>query len=195
MTDMDQAEGRSGLRRRAATIMIAVGLTVTVVFGVAAGVFFWLAERGDDGSVALSTSQQDYEDAKNLAFVDEAATQEAAQAAVEIGELVFSYDYATVDSHAESIADRLTPEMQKQYDQTNEVTAEVSAQARTVVQAMVPPGGVAVRSLTADAAEVIFVLLVEGTNDDTPIPAAYMTMEMGLTKIDGRWIMSSLAAG
>lgn len=192
---MDQVENRSGLTRHAATIMIAVGLTVTVIFGVAAGVFFWLADRGGDGSLALSTSQQNYEDPKNLAFVDQAATEEAAQAAVEIGELVFSYDYAGVDSHAERIADRLTPEMQKQYEQTNEVTAEVSAQARTVVQAMVPPGGVAVRSLTADSAEVILVLLVEGTNDDTPIPAAYMTMEMGITKVDGRWIMEALAAG
>ena len=197
---------RSGLneparRSGASWLLIALLGLAAVLLGAAAWLFFTFASSDDSaastqiegldlsapievGDVAAS---QD-----NAAFVDVEETQRVSVAANEILTTIYTYDYDSIDGHADRIEALMTPAMFEEYQKVEPPNSEIVKQAKTTVQAAIPEAGVGVVSITGDTAIVEALLRIQGDNDGEPILNAQSPMRMLLQKVDDKWIAAHI---
>lgn len=198
--DLVTSDGPTGKNGPSWLLVAMLGLAA-VLCGVAAWVFFTAAANdksapstqleGLDLSAPIEVgdvaASQD-----NAAFVDVEETQRVSVAANEILTTIYTYDYDSIDGHADRIEALMTPAMFEEYQKVEPPNSEIVKQAKTTVQAAIPEAGVGVVSITGDTAIVEALLRIQGDNDGEPILNAQSPMRMLLQKVDGKWIAAHI---
>ncbi|QDQ96554.1 hypothetical protein [Tomitella fengzijianii] len=170
---------RGGRRRRLAMITAAAA---TVVFTLAAALSGWQwAENNGPHPADV-----------NAAFVDQSGTAQAAQAARDIVQGVFSYSYQDLDAYQDSLAKFLNQDMLTSYQQTADQNVQIITQAKTTIKATVGEGNVGIEKLDGDKATAVVIMERSGTNGDSQQISDAAPMRVQMEKVDGQWKASDM---
>lgn len=177
----EQPGGADKSRWQKSTMAAAAG---AVVFTVAAAVLGWQwAEHEDPGASEV-----------NQAFVGGAQTEttQAAEAARNIVQGVFSYSYEDLDSYQDSLAKFLDADMLARYQETADQNVQIITQAKTKIEAEVGDGNVGIEKLDDGTATAVVIMERTGTNGDSQQISDAAPLRVEMVKVDGQWKASDM---
>lgn len=126
----------------------------------------------------------------NRAYLDSAATEEVRAAGEHALRTIYAYDLDAVDGYEDAVRQVVTGTMLTELDQFAGTTIEAIKQAQTSADAVVDPIGVTM--LTDDHAELLVNLVVSATKDGVAQQSVAGPVVLQMTKVDGRWLASSV---
>ena len=126
----------------------------------------------------------------NLAYVDNAQTEEVTAAAQNALVTLYAYNDKTIDKYPDAAKSVLTEDMRTEFDKGIKTTVDSVKQAKSSVEAHVEPIGVTV--LDGDRAELLANLTVSAANDGVAQGSASGPEVVRMEKVDGRWLISGI---
>ncbi|MGW4351200.1 hypothetical protein ACWELJ_03820 [Nocardia sp. NPDC004582] len=126
----------------------------------------------------------------NLAYVDNAATDEVKAAADHALTTLYGYKAAEIDKWKGSVNSVLTEKMQKDFAKFVDTTVETIKQTQTDTTVKTDPIGVTL--LTGDRAELLVNLNISAVKDGKPEPLASGPIVLRMQKTDGHWLASEI---
>ncbi|WP_182349360.1 hypothetical protein [Tomitella gaofuii] len=173
----DRSKGGAPKRTRRTRLAMITAAAGAVVFTLAAALSGWQwAEHNGPYPADAST-----------AFVDQSATAQAAQAARDIVQGVFSYSYQDLDAYQDSLAKFLNKDMLASYQKTADQNVQIITQAKTTIEATVGEGNVGIEKLDGDEATAVVIMERSGTNGDSQQISDAAPLRVQMEKIDGQW--------
>ncbi|WP_149360530.1 hypothetical protein [Lolliginicoccus suaedae] len=187
------ASAGPGAPRWLIVLVVVLALVAAIATGVLVGTRGMSALAGGPaaaGPAADGAGPAADRGSANRAFVDEAATEQVRQRAVEAVETIFSYSHETLDEDFEAARGYLTESMRENYDSTIGVTEDVARQLGAVVETTVPRAGVAF--LGEDEAEVLVLTSVSTVRSDGAVDQASGPLRLELVQVDGEWLVDAI---
>ncbi|MFE5283542.1 hypothetical protein ACFRAQ_01055 [Nocardia sp. NPDC056611] len=126
----------------------------------------------------------------NLAYVDNAATDEVKAAADHALTTLYGYKAAEIDKWKGSVNSVLTEKMQKDFAKFVDTTVDTIKQTQTDTTVKTDPIGVTL--LTGDRAELLVNLNISAVKDGKPEPLASGPIVLRMQKTDGHWLASEI---
>ncbi|WP_182359127.1 hypothetical protein [Tomitella gaofuii] len=173
----ERSKGGAPKRTRRTRLAMITAAAGAVVFTLAAALSGWQwAEHNGPYPADAST-----------AFVDQSATAQAAQAARDIVQGVFSYSYQDLDAYQDSLAKFLNKDMLASYQKTADQNVQIITQAKTTIKATVGEGNVGIEKLDGDEATAVVIMERSGTNGDSQQISDAAPLRVQMEKINGQW--------
>ncbi|MFE4457212.1 hypothetical protein ACFROC_07630 [Nocardia tengchongensis] len=156
---------------------VCAGLSALLLaFAIVGAVNHWVSKPNSDSG--------------NLAYVDNAATDEVKAAADHALTTLYGYKAAEIDKWKGSVNSVLTEKMQKDFAKFVDTTVETIKQTQTDTQVKTDPIGVTL--LTGDRAELLVNLNISAVKDGKPEPLASGPIVLRMQKTDGHWLASEI---
>ena len=171
-------DGAPRRRPRPRTLTYAA-LSIGLVAGVAGG-----------GVLLATPDGASSEAVDNLAFVDQAATDQVLTAATTNVQRLVAIDHEKLDEYHDSLGEFLTPALVEELDKNWSALRDSYEQTATTVDAQVSEAGLSY--LQGDKAEVLLVQDVSMMRDGTAAGSTSGTYLVGLDKVDGVWKLSRI---
>ncbi|WP_162958185.1 hypothetical protein [Nocardia yunnanensis] len=129
-------------------------------------------------------------DSGNLAYVDNAATDEVKAAGDHALATLYGYKAAEIDKWKSSVNSVLTDKMQKDFAKYVDTTVDTIKQTQTDTQVKTDPIGVTL--LTGDRAELLVNLNISAVKDGKPEPLASGPIVLRMQKVGGHWLAAEI---
>ena len=141
------------------------------------------------GFAALAAARPGVAD-DNVAFVDNAATEEVRAAAEHALHTVYGYRFEDIGGYEAAVREVVTGPMLDELDTFAETTVSAIEQARTSADAQADPLGVSL--LTEDRAEVLVNLVVSATKDGAAQQSVAGPVVLHMHKENDRWLAADI---
>ena len=168
------ARRSTGLR-----VLGAAGLVAGVALGVIGGLTLHDPEDPPVG-----------EKVDNVAFIDDARTDEVKEAATTDVQRLVAIDHASLDQYHDSLPEILQPELIEQLDKNWPTLKDTYTKTKLKVDAKVT--NIGVTFLQGDRAEALVVQDVSTTRDGQASGSTTGTYLVTLEKVDGTWKLSKI---